>query len=98
MVIVWGSLMLPLSFFPNLEKFRFVSLVGVLAIAYLTLAVLIHYRVSLESSPPPILHSSNWGGNILVAISTLMFALTSHIQVPLIYRDMGTPSESTTNR
>lgn len=99
MVIVWACLMLPLSFFPSLEKFRFVSFVGVLSILYLTLAVLIHYRESLEEPRPPVfLHRFNWGGNVLVAMSTLMFALTSHIQVPLIYRDMGSPSEVTTNQ
>lgn len=100
MMIVWAVFMFPLSFFNKMDEMRFITLFGVACIVYMVFAVSVHSATTL--------HDDNISGNdidlmrldsgMLLAMPTMMFAFTSHTQLPLIYESLVLPVERRMNK
>ena len=54
MVLFWAALMLPLSFVDKMSSLQCTSLFGILALAYLVLAVTIHFIVDASLQPDKV--------------------------------------------
>lgn len=100
MVFVWGVFMFPLSFFNKMDEMRFITLFGVMCIVYMVIAVSIHSATSLHEhhTPGSAIELMTFKPDVLLAMPTMMFAFTSHTQLPLIYESLVRPVERRMNK
>lgn len=93
MAFVWVCFMFPLSFFNKIDEMRFITLFSVFSVLYLVVAVTAHSIGSLAENK--VAHVDIWrfDSQILLAMPTMMFAFTSHLQLPLISGTLVRPNE-----
>jgi amino acid permease len=98
MVVVWATVMLPLSLLEKVHSLRFASGVGIVSICILAFSIMLHslqhhHDQNDETDSNGLLLWPDSGWNVVRACPIVMFAFSCQVNVPAIYHEIGMSCE-----
>ena len=98
LTVVWAVLMVPLSLVDKVSQLQFTSLFAVLALAYLAIAMSVHFAIDASIAPEQTVgkvHLVEFDTGTASALALVLFAYTCQMNVPSICFELNDRSART---